>query len=115
MIQGNLALEKSAVPISRSRKTSSMISVSRQKVKNRIQSLAEAVILQAIEDLFDPSERKKSIAFFKSENFSLCAETAGLSTLEQIRIIRMLAKAGFQQYFYEVHNSNKTAFDLAKT
>jgi len=96
MIQGNLALEKSAVPVSRTKIKSSMISVGRQKVKNRVKSLAEAVLLQAIEDLFDYSERKKSIDFFKSENFTLCAETAGLSTLEQMRLIRMLAKAGFQ-------------------
>jgi hypothetical protein len=104
MIQGNLALEKSAVPISRTRVTSGTISVRHQKVQNRIRSLAEAVILQAIEDLFDSSERKKSIDFFKSENFTLCAETAGLSALEQIRIIRMLAKAGFKQHFFEVYN-----------
>src|SRR3990172_6219780 len=96
MIQGNLALEKSAVQVSRKKIKSSMISVGRQKVKNRVKSLAEAVLLQAIEDLFDYSERKKSIDFFKSENFTLCAETAGLSTLEQMRLIRMLAKAGFQ-------------------
>ena len=96
MIQGNLALEISAIPVSRTRITASRISVSRQKVKDRVKSLAEAVILQAVEDLFDSSERKKSIDFFKGENFTLCAETAGLSTLEQMRIIRMLAKAGFQ-------------------
>ena len=96
MNQGNLALEKTAVPFIRAGMTSGMISVSEQKVKARIQSLAEAVILQAIEDLFDSSERNKSIDFFKGETFTLCAETAGLSTLEQIRIIRMLAKAGFQ-------------------
>jgi len=96
MNQGNLALEKTAIPFIRASITSGMISVSEQKVKARIQSLAEAIILQAIEDLFDSSERNKSIDFFKGENFTLCAETAGLSTLEQMRIIRMLAKAGFQ-------------------
>jgi hypothetical protein len=73
-----------------------MISAGSKKVKSGIKSLAEAVILQAIEDLFDSSERKKSIDFFKSDNFTLCAETAGLSTLEQMRIIRMLANAGFK-------------------
>jgi len=107
MIQGNLALEKSAVSVNRTRTRSGMISVGHHKVKNRIQALAEAVILQAIEDLFESSEIKKSIDFFKGENFTLCAETAGLSTLEQMRIIRMLAKAGFQQYLFEVHDPKK--------
>jgi len=90
MIQGSLVLERSAVPVRRTRTTSSMISVSSQKVKNRIQSLAEAVILQSIEDLFDPLQRKKSIDFFKGDDFRLCAEIAGLSAVDQIRIIRML-------------------------
>lgn len=90
MIQDSLVLARSTVPVRRARITSSMISASSQKVKYRIQSLAEAVILQSIEDLFDPSQRKKSIDFFKSENFNLCAEIAGLSAVDQIRIIRML-------------------------
>jgi hypothetical protein len=94
MIQGNLVLERSVVPVRRASVTSSVISEGSQKVKTRIKSLAEAVILQAIEDLFDPSERKKSINFFKSENFSLCAETAGLSAVDQIRMIRMLVNQG---------------------
>lgn len=100
MIQTNLALEKSAVPVSRTRITSSMMSLNHQRVNNRIQSLAEAVILQAIEDLFDPSERKKSINFFKGDNFTLCAETAGLDTFERMRVIRMLAQAGFQTVYF---------------
>ena len=101
MIKGNLALERSFVPVKRAIITSSMISGSSHKVKSRIKSLAEAVILQAIEDLFDPSERKKSIDFFKGENFTLCAETAGLSTLKQLRIIMMLSHPDFKQYPFE--------------
>ena len=96
MIQGNLALERSVVPVSRTRITSSMISAGSKKVKRGIKSLAEAVILQAVEDLFDPSERKKSIDFFKSENFDLCAEMAGLNAVDQIRIIRMLGTKGLK-------------------
>ena len=91
-MQGNLALERSVVPYRRAKITSSMLSESSKKVKIRIQSLAEAVILQAIEDLYDPSQRNKSIDFFKSENFSLCAEIAGLSAVDQIRIISLLVK-----------------------
>lgn len=90
MMQGSLVLERSAVPVWRPRTTSSAISVSGQKAKNRIKALAEAVILQSIEDLFDPLQRGKCIDFFKGEDFRLCAEIAGLSALDQIRIIRML-------------------------
>jgi len=94
MIQGNLALEKSVVPVRRASITSSMMSTSIKKIESRIKFLAEAVILQAIEDLFDPSERKRSIDFFNSDNFSLCAEIAGLNAVDQIRIIRMLVNQG---------------------
>jgi len=101
MIQGSPALERSVVPVRRARMTSSMISASSQKVKSRIKSLAEAVILQAIEDLFDPSERIKSIDFFKGKNFSLCAEMAGLNAVGQIMIIRMLVNSGVKQSLFE--------------
>jgi len=99
MIKGNLALERSFVPVRRASISSSMISASIQKVKSRIKSLAEAVILQAIEDLFDPSERKKSIDFLRviiSPN-----ALKPLSTLEQMRIIRMLPDPGFKQSPFE--------------
>ena len=98
MMQGSLVLERSSVPVRKASITSSMISAGSQKVKNRIQSLAEAVILQSIEDLFDPSERKKSIDFFRGENFSLCAEIAGLSAVDQIRIIRMLVTVSSKEF-----------------
>ena len=101
MLQGSFVLEKSSVPIRKANITSSMISARRQKVKTRIKSLAEAVILQSIEDLFDSLQREKSIDFFKGENFTLCAETAGLSTLKQMRIIMMLSHPDFKQYPFE--------------
>ena len=97
MLQGSFVLEKSSVPVRKANITSSMISARRQKVKTRIKSLAEAVILQSIEDLFDSLQRKKSIDFFKGEDFKMCAEIAGLSAIDQIRIIRMLVDASTRQ------------------
>lgn len=96
-MQNSLVLEKSAVPVRRSRMVSAVISVSRKKDNSRIQALGEAIILQSIEDLFNSLQRKKSIEFFKSESFSLCAEIAGLSTVDQIRLIRMLVNADFKE------------------
>lgn len=105
MSQGNLALGRSAVPVMEADITSHMLSAGSQKVKGRIKSLAEAVILQSIEDLFDPKERKKSIDFFKGDNFSLYAKMAGLNAVEQIRIFKMLVDSGSRQSLFERQNN----------
>ncbi|MFZ2196319.1 MAG: hypothetical protein WAV13_01200 [Thermodesulfovibrionales bacterium] len=97
MIKGNLALETSPVPVWQKRITPSTIFRSGQKAKSKTAAFAEAVILQSIEDLFDSLQRKDSIDFFKGEGFRLYAKIAGLSATDQIRIIRMLANAGFKQ------------------
>ena len=41
-------------------------------------SLAEAIILQSLEDLWIPEHREESECFFCGEGFSICAEVAGL-------------------------------------
>jgi len=109
MIKGNLALETSAVPVWQKKIAPSSIFRSGQKTKSKIAAFAEAVILQSIEDLFDSLQRKGSIDFFKGDGFRLYAKIAGLSTVDQIRIIRMLANAGFKQHLFAVHNPKKTA------
>lgn len=96
MILDNHVIEKSAAPV-KTTISSAVISVGQCKVKSRIQFLAEAVILQSIEDLFDSLQRRNSINFFRGEGFNVYAEIAGLSTANQIRIIRMLGNAGFKQ------------------
>jgi hypothetical protein len=55
-------------------------------------SLAEAIILQTMEDIWDARYMTESIHFFKSEEFSLCADMAGLTALGQIRLLNMLRK-----------------------
>ncbi len=57
-----------------------------------IVSLAEAIILQTMEDIWDSRYMTESILFFRSEGFSLCAEMAGLSAIEQIRLLNMMRK-----------------------
>jgi hypothetical protein len=56
-----------------------------------IRSLAEGIILQAIEDLWDKDHNEESFHFFKGEGFKICAGLACLNGKEQSRIINMVA------------------------
>lgn len=49
--------------------------------------LAEAIILQSMEDLYIPEYRKDSIDFFRGEGFKICAEVAGLNINKQLNIL----------------------------
>ena len=55
----------------------------------KIAQLAEAIILQSIEDLWDEDRREGCIDFFTGEDFRTCAAIAGISTSDQIRILKM--------------------------
>ncbi len=55
-----------------------------------LRSLAEAIILQAAEDLWDEDYRKQSTAFFSDEGFSCWAMIAGMTLDEQVRFLWML-------------------------
>ena len=52
-------------------------------------SLAEAVILQSLEDLWSPSYRKQSKEFFVGDGFKLYAEIAELTSLKKFKIIHL--------------------------
>jgi hypothetical protein len=56
--------------------------------------LAEAVILQSIEDLWNPVCKKGSLLFFEGDGFELCSEIAGIGYIKQLAMLRMLAYAG---------------------
>ena len=51
--------------------------------------LAEAIILQSIEDLWDDEHREGCIEFFTGEDFRICAAIADISTSDQIKILKM--------------------------
>lgn len=57
-----------------------------------IKVLAEAVILQSMEDLWDKKERDDAIRFFNSEGFSTFAGIAGMNFFEQLRVYNMVNK-----------------------
>lgn len=63
-----------------------------EKAAKPIRALAEAVILQAIEDLYSPTTRAQSIEFFRGEGFSTYAELAGMNEVEKLRLIMMLGQ-----------------------
>jgi len=52
--------------------------------KNEGSLLAEGIILQAIDDLFDDNQREDCIAFFQSKDFAILAEMAGLDRASQV-------------------------------
>jgi hypothetical protein len=58
--------------------------------------LAESVILQSLEDLWDERYRAESIDFFTGREFHLFARMAGMDTEEKIRLLRMVKKANGQ-------------------
>ncbi len=55
-------------------------------------SLAEAIILQSMEDLWDEKERDEAILFLNGGGFSACAEIAGMNFFEQVRLYNMANK-----------------------
>jgi hypothetical protein len=63
-------------------------------VNSHARSLAEAVILQVIEDLWNPLCKKGCQRFFGGDGFELCSEVAGISYIKQLAMLRMLAYAG---------------------
>ena len=55
-------------------------------------ALAEAVILQCMEDLWDERHCKESISFFSSKDFSILAELARMSTDERLKLLKIVRK-----------------------
>ena len=53
--------------------------------------LAEAIILQCIEDLWDENYRKDALIFFAGEDFRTCASIAGIEISGQLKILNMLS------------------------
>jgi len=56
--------------------------------------LAEAIILQSIEDLWNPVCKRGSLMFFEGDGFAFCSELAGISYIKQLAMLRMLGAAG---------------------
>lgn len=55
-----------------------------------IKNLAEAVILQSLEDLWDPKYTGSSLEFFKGDGFKICADIAELTHFKQYKMLHLL-------------------------
>jgi len=65
-----------------------------------IKNLAEAIILQSVEDLWDAKQNSECLTFFYGESFGICAEMAGMNTDEQALMLRMVS-ASAQENIYD--------------
>jgi hypothetical protein len=68
-----------------------------------IRNLAEAIILQSVEDLWDVKQKDECLAFFYSESFGMCAEIAGMNEHEQTMMLQMVS-ASAQDNIYDAVN-----------
>jgi hypothetical protein len=55
--------------------------------------LAESIILQSIEDLWDRASKKQSLSFFKEKGFSICAGIADLGIYDQMLLLDMVNRS----------------------
>ena len=60
--------------------------------RKRLASLAEAIIMQSLDDLWSPTQKGKSIAFFTGEGFDICASMAGMRIIDRIELFCILRK-----------------------
>ena len=55
-----------------------------------LKGLAEGIILQSMEDLWVKHHKEDCIAFFKGKGFRDCAEMAGMTTSDQIKLLNIV-------------------------
>jgi hypothetical protein len=63
----------------------------RAATMDRVRSLAEGIILQAMEDLWDNDHHQESANFFKGDGFNICAALARIDMKQRHQIMRMVA------------------------
>lgn len=56
-----------------------------------MRGLAEGIIVQSLEDLWNDQEREEAVEFFQGDGFSICAEIAGMSLYEQVRLFNLVS------------------------
>ena len=55
-----------------------------------LKSLAEAVILQSLEDLWNPDYKVESKEFFEGVGFKICSDIADIDSCKQFKILYLL-------------------------
>jgi hypothetical protein len=85
-------LEYPSVVASAERRSSGEASLySRKHMKKSMKHLAEAMILQSMEDFWNASYRDESIEFFKGEGFNTCARMAGMCREDRTKLLQMVS------------------------
>ncbi len=62
----------------------------RSRSQVELKNLAEAVIMQAVEDLWDNKHRSQGLDFFNGERFRDCAGLAGMDIHAQMTLLQIL-------------------------
>ncbi len=62
----------------------------------QIKVLAEAILLQSMEDLWIDEERSDCIDFFSGERFRICSEIAGMSSDDKVKILNFVGDITYQ-------------------
>src|SRR5208283_529309 len=63
----------------------------------QIKVLAEAILLQSMEDLWIDEEKSDCIDFFGGEGFRICSEIAGMSSDDKVKILNMVGDIAYQR------------------
>lgn len=58
-----------------------------------MKKLAESIILQCIEDLWDQASIKQSAEFFGRRGFGICAGIAGMDICDQLKLLELVNRA----------------------
>lgn len=78
----------------------------------KLAALAEAIILQSLEDLWSKTQKNKSLAFFTGEGFHICAEMAGMKVMDRIRLFSLLR--GLDRRTFDSRHSKKVKLVIKK-
>ncbi len=68
--------------------------------KTQVKKIAEAIILQAIEDLWRPAHKKESVDFFTGEGFEICANLVDFGLYEKLKLIQLINKAAQKNFLH---------------
>jgi hypothetical protein len=69
-----------------------------------IRNLAEAIILQSIEDLSIDGQREDCMRFFNGQGFNICAGIAGINSADQEKLFDLVnglikpRKSGYEKF-----------------
>lgn len=72
--------------------------------------LAESIILQCLEDLWDDEFRHESISFFINDCFSVCATIANIDIDNQIRLLHIVNSIVTGNHGRKPNTGSTTAF-----